>query len=590
MSWFRRRLMMGQKTSTDGHKIDWVYMPVGSWLDTGYYPNQNTKVYAKFQMTAYNVNYACIFGGGTANNQQCFILQKNNSTANYRFVINTTQVAATSLTLYPTTWYEATLDKTQLTVGSSTQSSGYSGSDFTSQYSLGLNCSHRNDTASNNGSTIFEAVKIWDNDVLVRDFVPWIKDNGTIGMFDKVSNKFYGSESSTPFQYFITDNTYDAEIEYLQTDGNQYFILPVMPSELTDAIEITFRRTENTAQQRFCHSASVSTFQVYANGSHRLAYSKNGYWTNVSSDNLSLLGLFKHTVKVDYYNRNVFLDTNEYTIASGGRNGTGNLVLFGRYNSNAICKSIIYGVKFWRSGTLVYDLIPVRKNGIGYLYDKVNQQLYYNFGTGNFTLGYDKYNDLSDYTLLDYISNNTFSTSAAFINTMIATDSNTLVDISFKNTQNPISTQGILMGKRTTSSSGRFEAYFNITDSAIAIGYNTGRTNLTSGFDNNKHRIQMGNSEVIIDGVSELSLSGTFTSGMPFLLGATNGDNTTAFPSGGSGFIGNIYYCKIYQNNTLVRDFVPVLHPANVYGMFDKVENKFYASASATDYASGGTL
>jgi hypothetical protein len=40
--------------------------------------------------------------------------------------------------------------------------------------------------------------------------------------------------------------------------------------------------------------------------------------------------------------------------------------------------------------TLLRDFIPVRKNGVGYLYDRVSGELFGNAGTGDFVLGPDK--------------------------------------------------------------------------------------------------------------------------------------------------------------------------------------------------------
>ena len=39
--------------------------------------------------------------------------------------------------------------------------------------------------------------------------------------------------------------------------------------------------------------------------------------------------------------------------------------------------------------TLVLDFIPVRKNGVGYMYDSISGELFGNAGTGDFILGND---------------------------------------------------------------------------------------------------------------------------------------------------------------------------------------------------------
>ena len=42
--------------------------------------------------------------------------------------------------------------------------------------------------------------KLWDNDVLVRDYVPVIrKDDTAIGLYDKVNDKFYSNDGSGTF-------------------------------------------------------------------------------------------------------------------------------------------------------------------------------------------------------------------------------------------------------------------------------------------------------------------------------------------------------------------------------------------------------
>ena len=41
--------------------------------------------------------------------------------------------------------------------------------------------------------------QIYDNDVLVRDFVPCIKDNGEVGLYDLVGKQFYGNAGTGVF-------------------------------------------------------------------------------------------------------------------------------------------------------------------------------------------------------------------------------------------------------------------------------------------------------------------------------------------------------------------------------------------------------
>ena len=58
-------------------------------------------------------------------------------------------------------------------------------------------------------------------------------------------------------------------------------------------------------------------------------------------------------------------------------------------------------------------------------------------------------------------------------------------------------------------------------------------------------------------------------------------------------FVGDIYYCKIYQNNALVRDLIPVIRNSdNVIGLYDTVNKKFYTNSGTGTFAgtSGWTV
>ena len=46
--------------------------------------------------------------------------------------------------------------------------------------------------------------------------------------------------------------------------------------------------------------------------------------------------------------------------------------------------------KAWSNGDLIRDLIPVRKGNVGYMYDRVSGQFFGNAGTGAFIIGPDK--------------------------------------------------------------------------------------------------------------------------------------------------------------------------------------------------------
>ena len=50
---------------------------------------------------------------------------------------------------------------------------------------------------------------------------------------------------------------------------------------------------------------------------------------------------------------------------------------------------------------------------------------------------------------------------------------------------------------------------------------------------------------------------------------------------------GRLYYCKIYDGNTLVRDFVPVIDGSNIACLYDRVEKKCYYNAGTGTFSYG---
>ena len=69
----------------------------------------------------------------------------------------------------------------------------------------------------------------------------------------------------------------------------------------------------------------------------------------------------------------------------------------------------------------------------------------------------------------------------------------------------------------------------------------------------------------------------SFTSAYTLAIFALN-RGAVAYPTAGM----KLYSCQIYDNGTLVRDFVPCINSSNVAGLYDLIGNKFYPSASST--------
>ena len=92
------------------------------------------------------------------------------------------------------------------------------------------------------------------------------------------------------------------------------------------------------------------------------------------------------------------------------------------------------------------------------------------------------------------------------------------------------------------------------------------------------------NNTVVIDGVTYTGFTcGAITTTTPLYMFAYAGNPGSGRHSG----TGNIYYCKIYNNGVLVRDFIPCISDTNAIGMYDLVENKFYGNNGTGTFVAG---
>lgn len=248
--------------------------------------------------------------------------------------------------------------------------------------------------------------KIHEGETLVKDLVPVRHKDGTYGFYDLITNKFhYGNNPSTftGGNEFVKD-TYDAQIEYLETDGNAFidsniaisnhvnFEIDMFIPDFDTERNIAFFGGRNEANAQMCMlNYLVSQNTIYWNYSNKY-HDTTHLYKNQRYLFHNEYGTYPTCNKL-YIGDNLF--TNSGTTAFGGNkhfylfdvnNNTG-----GHLNMNLQAKGTkIYSAKLYVCNVLVRDFIPVRKNGIGYLYDKVSGKLFGNANTeGNFILGND---------------------------------------------------------------------------------------------------------------------------------------------------------------------------------------------------------
>lgn len=177
------------------------------------------------------------------------------------------------------------------------------------------------------------------------------------------------------------EHIYDEQINYIESTGTQCIDLPVKIRQ-GDYFEIVLDFTNNTTEtNKQLFNSNVANAFV----SRTYSYSApNMTFSSIISNNATSGGF---TFPVDT-RRTLLLSTTHVNGTALNRPiGSGysftKLTLLAN-KGGVSCQ--IYECKIKQNRNLIYDLIPVVRNSVGYLYDKISKQLFGNAGVGDFKI------------------------------------------------------------------------------------------------------------------------------------------------------------------------------------------------------------
>lgn len=272
-------------------------------------------------------------------------------------------------------------------------------------------------------------------------------------------------------------------------------------------------------------------------------------------------------------------------------------------NYGSACK--IYDCKIYEGSKLVMDLVPAKRkidNIVG-MYDLVTETFYTNQGTGSFIAGDvvvtvpeiqiqtdDDKEFLQSYELLEYLDSNITvhqTGTPQYINTDFVPNNNSKIELKFQHTTD--NTNGdAFFGIRTSATGVSLRNAFLMW--GASAGYwraQYGSQNFVSTIpkDKNVHTWIMDKNVCTLDGNAFNTFNEeTFTcaESLPlFVLKDTGVNNVYEEPT-------RIYYCKLWNNGTLARDFIPAKRKSdNVLGLYDKVSKTFFTNAGTGTFTGG---
>lgn len=176
-------------------QVEYIQSSGTQYINTGFTPNQDTKIEIDFIMNDYTGK--AIYGSRISADNSTFSAmlqgQNNNSSFQYDNSAVTNTIAYTNGQSY-----NVVQDKNKLYVDGTLEHT-FTYANFTCPGSLYLFSVNQSGTTPFFGIISVKSFKIWDNDVLVRNFIPCKNSSNVVGMYDTVNDTFYSNQGTGTF-------------------------------------------------------------------------------------------------------------------------------------------------------------------------------------------------------------------------------------------------------------------------------------------------------------------------------------------------------------------------------------------------------
>lgn len=422
--------------------------------------------------------------------------------------------------------------------------------------------------------------------------------DGVLGMYDTIRKRFFTNAGTGSF---VAGRDISAEplptgytrLAYIESNGTQYIDTGLKVDQNTE-IETVFQRTQlsNYFIYGINNAGGLDACSAYVTGTDTAHYWRfDDEYVNMQDVGGIIDTMWHRTIQ----NKNgVKLDSkNILAYTSIGTFETPvNMPIFCRYTTasseyTGFAYVRISSFVMRKNGTDILNLVPAKRNSdsaIG-MYDTVSDTFFANAGTGTFA--YAEYptptapqdiwcnnGAIKAIRPIKYLE----STGTQYIDTGIVPNQDTSVEL-----DGSIDGYGIFFGVRTaalvdiSTIQGTSTGYW-------AMGYNTSADAFGSK-DSLRHVWYKDKNKQYMDGELKNNYTyANFTAMGNAYLFAYNNNGTVGYVINGRV---RVYSCKIWDGDTLVRDFIPALDINNIPCMFDKVEGKCYYNAGTGQFIAG---
>lgn len=396
-------------------ELEYIESTGTQFIDTGYIPNQDTRVVTEHYYTKIPNTKGFVYGAGESATSKAFelytwLLPWNSPYNNYNMSIN-----PPSESYYTSGKIKVDKNKNAIQIiysDGTIQSTQTSYNTFSAPYTMYLFAIHRPSSAFNSDCLRLCKCTIWENDVLIHDFVPCYKKvNNEAGMYDRITRSFFGNAGTGNFikgmkkdlrnriqRLAMSEEIAKVDgyrrIDYLENTGKTQYIDTGFVANSGSRIE-----TKITPLESLNDGWAIGSFETDCRRYIAYQYPTNswgGGYGNYFAGTSTIAMNQEVSLVCEFSDKQVITVDGIKVLEQGNSSplniATKSLYLFGRHNNddgyvNAFsCR--LGETKFYQDNVLVKDFIPVLDNSdIPCMYEAVSKTLYYNQGTGNFSYG-----------------------------------------------------------------------------------------------------------------------------------------------------------------------------------------------------------
>ena len=242
-------------------KLEYIESTGTQYIDTGFKMNQNTRVVMKVKATSISAN-AWAFEGRTSTSSASkgvFFYYSSNKLWNVDYNGSSTRksisgVAATDMLDIDYNKNVCTINEVSVTHTAAT---------FQSSYNLTLLAANTAGTVAGYLNARLYSCQIYDNETLIRDYIPAMNSDGVAGLYDAVNDTFYVSGSADNFVAGANNNN----VVSVQTTAMETYKIPygtsytITPSSITE-YNVTAAKTYTAGQTSRSHAITY-TLKTY---------------------------------------------------------------------------------------------------------------------------------------------------------------------------------------------------------------------------------------------------------------------------------------------------------------------------------------